>query len=108
MTDIWTKLEIHAEDLATQNDEWGADSPLVFDIVEAAARGRELEAALRERSDEETRCMTGWRRWFAWHPVQLIGGRRAWLRFVERNQRDNGIKGSHGHDWWYVYRRATP
>lgn len=27
-----------------------------------------------------------WQRWFAWHPVPLIDGGRAWLRTVERVQ----------------------
>ena len=27
---------------------------------------------------------TQWHRWFAWHPVELVDKRVAWLEYVER------------------------
>lgn len=28
--------------------------------------------------------LSEWHRWFAWHPVTLVDGRRAWLCYVQR------------------------
>lgn len=34
--------------------------------------------------DARIKALAQWRPWFAWHPVQTIDGRWAWLRTVER------------------------
>jgi len=48
-----------------------------------------------------------WHGWFAWHPIKLAGGDRAWLRMVERRWLFNpgGHTSCYGH---YQYRELPP
>lgn len=44
-----------------------------------------------------------WRDWFAWHPVTLTNGKRAWLRWIEMRHR-LVLCGMGGTDDEYQYR----
>ncbi|WPZ28996.1 hypothetical protein T8A63_15385 [Sulfitobacter sp. OXR-159] len=37
-----------------------------------------------ETQDQWVKRMATWRRWFAWHPVQMDNGDWVWLQSVER------------------------
>lgn len=38
-----------------------------------------------------------WRRWFAWHPVEIKDGHFIWLEYVERR----GETDMESIQWWY-------
>jgi hypothetical protein len=41
---------------------------------------------------QEGQALTAqWHRWFAWRPVELVNGRFAWLRWLERRVGSLGI-----------------
>jgi len=42
-------------------------------------------------------------RWFAWHPVRLIDGKPAWLRWVNRVRRGTRPQGRFGTYWWEYF-----